>query len=1154
MARISICLLGRFEVEIDRTPVKGFKSNKARALLAYLALGPESPHTRTSLASLLWPDIPDEMAFGNLRSVLSNLRSILDKNTDFSIPLLLSDYHTVRLNPAADFTCDAIQFEDRLNAGDLEAAAALYGGRLLEGWYSGSASFDDWLGLQADSLHQKALHVLSTLTEEQLRTGNMGKAIQYARRQLEIEPEHEEAHQQLMYLLAINGQRSAALAQFDQCQRLLQKELSVEPSAETIQMRDAIRDGHTLTRPWLTKSSAARSLNRIPASMMRLVGRDQQLQMLETHLDFALSGQGNVILITGDAGSGKTSLVDAFIRRAEALHPNLLPLVARCVLHSPLSSPYLPFRKILLQLTGAEKPAGDAGDRTADQYQKITQAAAKLVDERAPLLRNLLFKNGLAQADGDVRHDEVPFGLIMQQSALFEQCFQLIDSLAQETPLVIVIDDLQWADHESLFLFLYIAQLIAGKAILLIGTYRSGEVQAGQDGSLHPLEKMVAELQSRYRNILLDLDQADGRAFIEAYLDSIPNNFNNEFKETLYQHTGGHALFTVELVQGLQNLGYLKQNQQGRWVASQQIDWSKLPARVEAVVAERIKRLPTFWQTSLAAASVEGESFTAETLARVLDCRLSSVIHGLSRIAGGQHGIILTQGVRMVNGRRLSFYAFRHSIFQQYLYQHLTDAERALFHEAVGDALEYYYQGDSSELSLITSRLAWHFEQAGNAFKAARYYSQAGHGAVELSAMEDAAKYLRHALECLASLPQSPLCERLALDTLIDLSLANLVLRGWGSTEQASSLDAAARLAAQVGTIPEQLQISAQQINNHLGNGQIGRVIEKSRALIQTAEQAGAMGMAVVARKMEGEGEIFLGRISEGVGKIEQALEYMSAHPEEPAFQNLAGDEQGTQVYLSLGLFMLGYLDQARSSLDTALEAARKKNITVILGFGLTASGIFQGLILSDPTRVGQYVGELRALVEKKEYRLYSPWVQIASGWQEIQNGHIESGLESMSRCLDQWKDRAGFTGYPFLFHTLGQSLCKCGRGDQGEKIIDLAVSVIQSSNAPSLMYPDFLRLKGECRRLNGDDAAAEQYYLQAIDLAGEQKSILWQLFAACSLCSLKRQQGQADQAYALLEQVYSSFTEGLETQPLKTARALLAGTRTAEIIHSGCK
>jgi DNA-binding SARP family transcriptional activator len=249
MARLILSLLGGFAATVDGTPVQGFDTDKTRALLAYLGIEAAQAHSREALADLLWPQLPGDAARRNLRNSLFKLRQALGE--DESQPgFLLVTAKTVQLDPQADWEVDVNEFTRLFGAcrthrhrhpehcttchARLEQAAARYRGDLLHGFHLGDcAAFEEWLILTRERLHHAALQVLGQLATYHAGRAEVAAALDYTLRQLALEPWREDATRQAMRLLAISGDRNAALAQYAACRKVLAEELNAEPSAET---------------------------------------------------------------------------------------------------------------------------------------------------------------------------------------------------------------------------------------------------------------------------------------------------------------------------------------------------------------------------------------------------------------------------------------------------------------------------------------------------------------------------------------------------------------------------------------------------------------------------------------------------------------------------------------------------------------------------------------------------------------------------------------------------------------------------------------------------------------------------------------------------------------------------------------------------------
>ncbi|CAG0937564.1 Putative HTH-type transcriptional regulator [Thermoflexales bacterium] len=311
MPRLSILLLGSFQIARGQQPITDFVTDKTRALLAYLAVECDRPHRRESLAGLLWPDQPDQDARRNLRQALFNLRQAL-ADTAEQAPLLCIDRHEVQFAPGVDLHVDVAAFTHLLTVCDqhrhrrlkncapcllrLKQLLQLYRGEFLAGFsLDDSTLFEEWLLLKREWLHGRAVEALITLADYHERRGEYDQARRYAQQQVHFEPWREEAHRQLMRLLAFDGQRSAALAQYQTCRRALQAELGVEPGAETIKLLEQIKLG-SLPNPTVPS---------LPSAPTPFVGRETDRAELADRL---AAPEGRLITLAGPGGIGKSRL------------------------------------------------------------------------------------------------------------------------------------------------------------------------------------------------------------------------------------------------------------------------------------------------------------------------------------------------------------------------------------------------------------------------------------------------------------------------------------------------------------------------------------------------------------------------------------------------------------------------------------------------------------------------------------------------------------------------------------------------------------------------------------------------------------------------------------------------------------------------------
>lgn len=315
MAHLNIHALGTLQVLLDDIPVQSFESDKVRALLAYLAVEADHPHPREALIGLLWPDCTEDVARHNLRQALFNLRLALGDHTA-KPPYLLISRNSIQFNRESDHSSDIARFNEIFekwakhtgasSLPELEEMVTLYRGEFLQHFYVGdSTEFEDWMVVQREMTRQRSMDVLVYLSNEYALLGEYELARRYAARQLELDPWREEAHYQLMRVLALDGQRSAALVQYENCKKVLAEELGVEPSAETRDLYEQIRQGTLKPKEQPHTQISAAPVHNIPIPLTPFFGREQELTELSRLI---ADPNWRCITVAGPGGIGKTRL------------------------------------------------------------------------------------------------------------------------------------------------------------------------------------------------------------------------------------------------------------------------------------------------------------------------------------------------------------------------------------------------------------------------------------------------------------------------------------------------------------------------------------------------------------------------------------------------------------------------------------------------------------------------------------------------------------------------------------------------------------------------------------------------------------------------------------------------------------------------------
>ena len=734
----------------------------------------------------------------------------------------------------------------------------------------------------------------------------------------------------------------------------------------------------------------------------------------------------------------------------------------------------------------------------------------------------------------------------LQQYHLFQQYTNVLHVLAQQQPILLILDDLQWADTGSINLLFHLGRQVEGSRILVLGSYRPADIAAGRDGERHPLEAVVNEFQRIFGDIYINLSQTEGRQFVDSLLDSEPNQLDSKFREALYRQTQGHALFTAEMLRGMQERGDLVQDEQGRWIAGPNLDWQTLPARIEGAIGERINRLPEPLQEMLKIASIEGEIFTAEVVAQIQGLNERQVIRQLSGDLDRQHRLVRSESSRRLSnsGQRLSQYRFRHILFQRYLYSSLDEVERAYLHEAIGATLEQLYMGRTDD---VTVQLAHHFQVAGIPEKALGYLQQAGDEAVRLSAYQEAITHYSKALELLKRLRDPVQYAQQDLHLQLALGRAQIVTKGSAAPEVEHAFSQARELSYQLEETALLMKALGGLVIYYMIQGDIPQAQELAEQCLRLAQELGDPSLTIGPNLGLGTALLYGGKLDQAQTHFEQALALY--HPQQSAdliVRSDYGGDPGVMAQRQLGFtkWLRGYPEQALILVRQALTLAEELDHPFSIAGSLALTCAIH-YFRREAQAVKAWAEETITLSSEQGFVLWKLFGMMCRGWALAERGQAEAGIEQIQQSLEAYQDTGA--GTTVLYHTLlVTAQLRIGQITEGPAILEKALKVMEQTgkrNSEAELY----RLKGELLlKAEGESMNAvreltpEDYFHKAIDIARQQGARSWELRATVSLCRLWQAQGKREEARQMLSEIYNWFTEGFDTLDLQEAKALL--------------
>jgi DNA-binding SARP family transcriptional activator len=1153
-------LLGHVSLETPSGPISGQATQRRQlALLALLGAGDEGGLSRDKVQALLWPESATESARHSLADAVYRLRKTLGR------ACVLAEGESLKLNPDL-FDVDVRRFRAALARREVQDAVRVYRGPFLDGFHLlGSHGFEEWREEQARSLARGFEKALQELAERAGSQGRHEEAAELWARLSAHDPLNTRFRVGWMWALAAIGDPGNALQVVEEHIRRLQEELGAEPPSELQALFEDLKSGRGVGRGSAPPGhrTGSRTLlpmgavgpGRRPVSRPVFVGRQVELTRLRGFLDRALNGEGRVAFVTGESGTGKTALAGEFAREAAEAVTDLAVATGSGNAYTSAGDPYLPFREILGLLTGdvQDRLAGGSlhRDHALRLWDLIPISVAALLEVGTDLIGTLVHRERLqARVTDWAVHGSLSPGSLAQrleslhnpwqqpvQGALIHQFASTILKISGARPLLLILDDIQWADSGSIDLLFQLGRQVKGSRVLILGLFRPSEVAAGRHGARHPLEPVVNELRRTYGDVEVCLEEAGERSLVEALLDSEPNVLGKEFRDTLFRQTQGHALFTVELIRAMKDQGLLVKDEEGQWTTRGPLRRNLLPAKVEAVIAERVGRLPRELQRALFVASVDGEHFCLEAVAKVLGFKEGDSVWVMADELEKVHGLIEIQDVRREGEGIRSYCRFGHILFQRFLYNRMSEGERANTHRLLGEALEILHGEGRGEISL---QLARHFSEAGLPGRALSYQEISGTRARDMGAFTEAAAHFEAALETVRGLPAGGERDGRELELWLNLAWAR-TQGALGGQEEATNR--AHHLAIRVGSTEQRFWSVVQRYwtyAHYRGDKRMGR--ELTRAALSLAEETGDESLVVHASALVATNAQLRGDFSAALDAFQKvARVYDPARHRNRRYA--AAHDPGVLAIGDIGLtlWFLGYPDQARDRCEEAIDLAGE----VPSGSTLLFAHMYLGWVLLWRRDYRESRKAFRAARQKAEelglLSYVSNFADIYSGWCAAREGDVARGMELLARGVDGQRAVGWNAWLSYANALLADTLRMDGRPEEGLILWEEAHRIAPATE--ELQHEaELLRIKGDLLLALPEPRPheAEEAFREAVRVARAQESKSYELRATTSLARLLQGTGRRTEAQPILRGVYDWFEEGFDTLDLLEAHELL--------------
>jgi DNA-binding SARP family transcriptional activator len=1016
--RLRIELLGGFRLTSQGRPLTASLTARQQGLVAHLLLHRGVPLSRQRVAAALWPESTDAQALTNLRRELHHVRHVLPD----AEKVLDSEGRQVAWRADGPFALDVAEFEAAASEGlrgerdALARAARLYQGPLLPDCH------DEWIAPERERLEHQAIEVLARLVAVLEQDRAFGEAIEHAQSLLRLDALDERAWRALMRCHARLGHRAQALHAYQSCASVLERELDVQPGADTQAVyRTLVEGSDEVPAPPAPERSA----------VYPLVGRDAELAALVDLWQRVSAGEARVALVRGEAGIGKTRLAEEL---SEWCGARGVPVLStRCY----AAEGRLAFGPVAAWL----------------QHEAIRPALAALdgvwLAEVARLEPGVLVgRPELAAPAAQLES--------WQRRRFFEA---LARAFSAALPALLVLDDLQWCDGDTLEWLHFLLRFAPRGGCLLVGT-----VRAEEESDNAALAVFLRELKKLDRLTAITLGPLDEDATIRLAEAVTDRPLDDTARSRVVRQTEGHPLFIVETARmGL-----------AEGAASEP---AVVPPRVQAVVARRLAQLSPGSVAAAELAAVVGRDFSFDLLAAAGDVEEDGLVRALDELWRRQ----------IVEELAHDRWDFTHDRLREGAYAQIGPARRRLLHRRVAQALELV---SASNLDPVSGEIAAHLDRAGQPARAAHFFRRAADVAMGISAAEEAIRSLEAARRALGRLPPSRDRDREELALRRALCEPLTTARGYAAPEVEGELEGVIALAQPLGDVDAHVQALWGLWAVHFVRGNLLRGRDFAREAVERAAddpvRAGEAHHALAGSLAS------LGDLEGARHEFQRALEACAPQPH----ATMLGSDLGVfiRAWHSQVLCLVGDLDEAGREAERAIERARSLEKPYSLALANAYVGITHQMA-GEVERTRACAEEAIALCERYGFAYYGEWARILLGWACAEEGRPLDGIDLISSGIERLHAQGALVRRPYHLGLLAEAHLAAGQPDRASAVLDAGLAMA-SVHHDEWWSAELHRLRGE-RALGSD---GEGHLVAALEIARAQGSRLLEGRAASSL------------------------------------------------------
>lgn len=956
MPTLRLALLGPPTIHDGETDLY-LAAQKAQALLYYLAAHPGRAFSRSHLITLLWEDSPDREGRNSLSTVLTRLRHALPL-----FPIAAAG-DTLAWQPTPDVTVDLATFHaltasstGQPTLADLERAAALWRGDFLDSFgVRDSDGYEAWLRGEREQWQGRWLQVIGKLVDAYRQSGQWAQMLGHAQWALSVDPLHERFHRAVMTAHALSGDRAAALAQYRACGDRLREELGAEPDVETAALYEAILEGR-LTRPAGPVTAAPPPPRAaVPTQPIMswkpplpMIGRQAELEALERHLGNAARGQGRLVMIQGEAGIGKTRLVEELFWRIE--HGLTDPPISRPAIpaghcyEAERSLPYYPFVEAFRSIM----PYVDL--ETLGVPDVWLAEVNRLLPDIAELRPDLPTPPRLDPQQ--------------EQRRLFEGLARFLAALP--TPTVVVLADLHRADSGTLQLLAYLVRNELTRHVLFLVTVRPEDTE-------EPLAALVRDLEREGRVSTIRLARLPPSATI-ALLQEMVREGAESLAERLHAETEGNPLFVVEIVRSLMEQRSLQMGA----ASLQEIRDLALPDTLQAVIRSRLERLDAASRQFLTAAAIFDGGFDFDDALAVSGQPEDEGLDALETLLRAR---LLRESTERARAGGDLLYVFDHDKLRQVVYEGSSGARRRILHRRVVDVL-------AGRGVAGPERLAYHAYRGQIWDRALDWTEAAAAAAMKVYAYTEAMRLYQQALECLDALPPSDALQRRSIALRLRLAQVAFYVQPGRLMEWLAPAEEAALALGENALLAE---VRLAQASAIYIQGQFTEALPRLERLLPLAEESGNPALVARTHNILGRLLVLRGEYARGIAFLERAIPPLTAMNE--------GEALVSAGMMAAGIAYCGEFARARAIMEETLA----RGIAIHDPVAEVASLIFSGSneqMQGNWERAVAYGREGLPKARQIGNRIYEYNAHFVLGLALVRTGHLDEAIAVQEQAV----------------------------------------------------------------------------------------------------------------------------------------------------------